>query len=232
MKHRLLALALLACTAPAFGQSAMHYGYAVGGDPQARPVQAFDDGVALYIQLRDSTNPPAPIGPAGPLAYTLRGPYMVLPITASVTLRFGPYSAWVRGTGDAEPGVVSVSRPVEVHDIPQPVVAAPVVASAPPPRSSPLAGGVGGEIVATGPAGTRSVGSPGGAQAISYTQASETATFVALRGKRVVIRADGSSAGASAALAGRAACEKAQASACTVEFQGGPDGQLAIVEAR
>lgn len=236
MKSRLLALALLACVAPAFGQSAMHYGYAVGGDPQARPVQAFDDGATLYIQLRDATDPPAPIGPQGPMAYTLRGPYMLLPIVPAVTLRFGPYSAWVRGAGaaDVEPGVVSVRRPVEVHDLPAPASQPPAAMRAgAAPVSRPPASTVAGEIVATGAAGTRSEGSAsaGADAAVSYARAREPAAYAAWRGKRVVIRADGSSAGATAALAGQAICRKTQAASCTVDFRGGPDGQLAIAEA-
>lgn len=252
----LLAVALAVASASASAQN-INYSYRVTGDAQARPVQAFDDGRQLYIQLRDATSPPAPMGAAGPILYTMRGPYMVMSIVPSVQLRYGPYTAMVQSsaTGDASPGVVSVTRPIEVSEsaltAPAAIVPAYVPAPAPVRYAQPATASTGrvtGEIVATGPAGTRTttvaasgsdavrhareVGSTAAVpvdQSVGYDAGKARATYSPWRGRKLVIRADGTTAGASAALAGRAACRSAGAT-CTIEYRGAAAGQLNIVE--
>lgn len=249
-------LALALAVGGAQAATTMNYGYTVSGDPQARPIQAFDDGQRLYVQFRDVTSPPAPIGADGPLAYTIRGPYLVLPILSSVQLRYGPFSAWVRADGMADaPGVASVTRPIEVSprdlaaDGAQPVaVAAPALPRTlpAPPAVSPretAAGGVSGEIVAVGDAGERSSAGESsadaarpapvpaaGARTITFAEGRTKASFQDFAGRRVVIRADGTTGGATAALAARSSCEAAHAVACAVEYRGAPGGQLYIAE--
>lgn len=234
MSRALLLAGLLLAAIPGAAQQVMHYSYTVTGDAQARPIQAFDDGARLYVQLRHPDTPPAPIGPSGPLAYTLRGPYLVLPLVPSVTLVYGPYSARVlaTGNGDVEPGVVSVTRPVEVHDrppVPAPAWRPPSVPSA--VRQPAPVGVVSGEIVATGAAGTRASGAATeGAQVVTFGAGAQSGTFAGWRGKQVTIRADGTTAGATAALASRTACRTSGAEACAIDYQGAPAGRLLIVE--
>lgn len=245
MRATPLLAALLLAFGSAHAQSAMNYAYQVTGDPQARPIQAFDDGQKLYVQFRDVNSPPAPIGAGGPLSYTIRGPYLVLPIVQSVQLRYGPFSAWVRaeGAADAAPGVVSVSRPVEVPigELSAPVAApaARPVASMSPMIVTPPASGVSGEIVAVGEAGTRKAAEPtaapapvsaSGARTITFEEARDRSSFADFAGKRVVIRADGTSAGASAAIAARGACAANKTTGCFIEYRGAPSGQLFIAE--
>lgn len=229
-----LSLSLSLALGQASAQSAMNYGYQVSGDPQARPIQAFDDGQKLYVQFRDVTSPPAPIGAAGPLAYSIRGPYLVLPIVSSVQLRFGPYTAWVRadGAADVSPGVVSVTRPVEVPaDALAPVVARPQQAAA--PTSTAGARAVSGEIAASGPAGERrAVEAPAGRSApgaVDFADASSANAFAGMRGQRVEIRADGTAAGARAAQAALRAC-RGVAARCSVAYSGAPNNKIMIVE--
>lgn len=234
----LAALALALAIGQASAQSAMNYGYQVSGDPQARPIQAFDDGQKLYVQFRDVTSPPAPIGASGPLAYSIRGPYLVLPIVSSVQLRFGPYTAWVRadGAADVSPGVVSVTRPVEVPaDALAPVAVRPPPPVAPPVAPSSAAGGraVSGEIAASGPAGERrAVDAQAGRSApaaVDYAAASSVNAFAGMRGQRVEIRADGTAAGARAAQAALRAC-RGIAARCSVTYSGAPNNKIMIVE--
>lgn len=238
MRYSVLLLGLL-CASGVSAQS-MSYAYRVSGDPQARPVQAFDDGSQMYVQLRDSTNPPIPVGPNGPMLYSIRGPYMVMPITGNITLRFGPFSAYVQrdGAADVAPGVVSVTQPVEVSKQllqgVQPAPApAPVVARG---VSAPLAASVEGGIEATGPKGKFAIDGATVSEsaaprngALTFSEAKEKGTYAAYQGKAVLIQADGSSLGATAALAAKKACTEAQAR-CVVQFRGAPAGKINLVE--
>lgn len=230
----LLAALALAC-GPASAQSAMNYAYQVTGDPQARPIQAFDDGQKLYVQFRDVESPPAPIGATGPLAYTIRGPYLVLPIVPSVQLRYGPFTAWVRaeGVADSSPGVVSVTRPVEVS-VAELAPVAPLTSTVVPLQvNAPAARTVSGEIAASGPGGVqRTVDAPAeraAQEAMAYEDASKASAFAGLRGKHVEIKADGSAAGARAAQAALRAC-RTVAARCAVAYSGSPNNKITIVE--
>jgi len=216
----------------------------VWGDAQARPVQAFDDGRALYLQLRNPAEPPAVMGPNGPLAYSMHGPYMVLPILPYMHLQYGPYQATVQSTGSAEgmPGVVSVTSPVEVpHTLPvavPPVTVQPVV----PPASlygnitTGAPNTVFGQIVATNTSTGASTSTRlnagnlrSGGNTFTYVDARAASTWEARRNQQWVIRADGTAAGAKAALDSQASCTSAKAT-CTIEYRGAPAGTLVISE--
>lgn len=250
----LLVVLLLAVTAPA-GAQQINGGYRLSGDAQARPVQAFDDGRQLFVQLRDPTSPPAPIGPGGPVAYTIRGHYLVMPILPFVQLRYGPYTAHVTAHGHPGQGggVVSVNRPVEVNEGPLMVTPTPTVAPTvavmpvtvvrPEPASvAAPRSGVSGEISASGPRGSitaealpepaaKPTPAPRGPQQLSITAAGEASSFAGLRGQRVTVRADGSSRGATAALTARRTCTAAGAT-CVIEYRGAPAGFLTLEVSR
>lgn len=151
MRPALLLAALLA--ALGLRAAEINGDWRVSGDAPARPVQAFDDGRTLYIQLRDPTLPPAPFGPNGPLPFKVDGPYIRVPVTDVVTLRFGSATARVEraGAASAIPGVVSVTAPVDPLAAPLPSASSPPlrpVSEAPLPRAR-----VEGVITVVGPAG-------------------------------------------------------------------------------
>jgi len=216
----------------------------VWGDVQARPVQAFDDGRALYLQLRNPAEPPAVMGPNGPLAYSMHGPYMVLPILPYMHLQYGPYQATVQSTGSAEglPGVVSVTSPVEVP-LTLPVAVPPVTAQpVEVPRSvygnitSGAPNTVYGQIVATSGAGRATSSgnihagrAASGGNTFTYLDAKAASTWDARRNKQWTIRADGTAAGAKAALESQSVCTSSNAT-CTIEYRGAPAGTLVISE--
>jgi len=238
MRRAGLMLALLACLSAARAAT-INGDWVVSGAPQARPVQAFDDGTSLYIQLRDPTDPPAPIGPGGPLSYRIRGYYMVVPLTPRVVLRYGPHEAVVESrTAAPGAGIVSVTRPVGAAEVEiraaevqhhAPLPAAPVPASAAQAE-------FGGEIVVSGPSGVRQarVAEPetpaAGPISVSFDEAERDAAWSAWRGKRVRVLADGTTAGARAAQRAQAACAKAGAK-CEIEYRGSVAGRLQVVEA-
>lgn len=240
-----LAIGVLAGGAFAFADAAViNSHYQVIGDEQASPIQAFDDGRALYLQLSNPADPPAPVGPAGPMAYTIRGPYMVLPIVPAFSLRFGPYQARViadgasmAGAGD-DGGVVSMTAPVDASArAPAAVVAgAELPAPSGPPRSAWGAGGVNGTITVTGRNGEVMQSPPPPSLPSVYPQAtiSEYA-YGALpadrfRGdRRYMLKADGTSAGARAVLQAKGACDKARAQ-CNVQYAGASAGKIKIEE--
>lgn len=229
-----VALVVASGSAAAASPSNMNYDYEVRGDAQALPVQAFDDGEALYVQLRNTANPPAPVGANGPLPYTLRGPYMVLPRVSQVTLRIGAYTATVmaEGAGDVLPGVVSVRRPVEVTDA---LINAPETSAVPRPASAPeasrIATEVVGEIVVNGKAGGRPAAvAPmvAGAKSLSFAEAAQASAYAGMG--RVTVKADGTSAGAEAALTAMQAC-KASGVVCSIEYRGAESNRIMVVEA-
>lgn len=231
MRFRALTLAALLALAPA-AALAINDQYAVSGDGPAQPVQAFDDGQWLYVQLRDPMMPPAPIGPNGPVQYQMRGPYLVLPLMDRVELRLGHYRAHVVRAGHmAADGIVSITAPVGLS-LHAPVAAKPAAA---PPTAQPQAGGlmvesVSGEIVANGSRGAaRSrVGTVGASSALAPAVAANPEAYSSF-GASLTLVADGTAAGARAVLAAREACEKSGRS-CSVEYRGAPAGQITVAE--
>lgn len=233
MRAALLGVALLLALPVHAAQ--LNHSYRVTGDLQAAPVQAFDDGRQLFVQLRNPMDPPAPIGPAGPVAYQIRGPYLVLPLMPHVRLRFGPYEAAVVADGNSGvgSGVVSITRPVEANDASPaaaaPVAPAPALVAAP----APAGGEVSGEIEVSGPAGVQRSSATAlraGAEerTLAYAAASRASAFDGLKARPLELRADGTTDGARAVLAARSACVDAGAT-CRVTYKGAPAGTIQII---
>jgi len=93
-----------------------------------------------------------------------------------------------------------------------------------------------GQIVATSGAGRGShsgsirVGAtPNGSNTFAYVDAKAATTWNARSHKHWTIRADGTAAGARAALESQTACTAAKAT-CTIEYRGAPAGTLVISE--
>lgn len=232
----------IAMTSPAH---AINDAYIVSGDGPALPIQAFDDGRWLYVQLRDPMNPPAPIGPNGPIAYQMRGPYIVVPMMPSLSLHLGGYRASVtaHGASDYAPGIVSVTAPVQVPVNRMSAYPPPPAPSAQPAvftdarstsgASISMDSGVSGEIVVAGPTGTTnsSAASGGHALVLDYSAAAAQTAYTSRAPGLLTLRADGSSTGAEAVLKARAACQAAGRE-CAVEYRGAPAGQITIVESK
>jgi hypothetical protein len=212
--------------------------YQISGDEQASPVQAFDDGRSLYLQLNNPADPPAPIGPAGPVSYTIRGPYMILPIIPAFTLRFGPYQARVIASGASAPGVqddggvVSMTSPVDPGVRPilnQTGTNYPAQPVLPPP---PQRGGVEGTITVIGRKG-EVLSNSQVAMVKPQRSATEYSYSDVLPGDRFtgslqyLLKADGTSAGARALIRAKGTCDKAKAQ-CRVEYFGAPSGKIKI----
>lgn len=223
-----------ASAAPSF-----NYQYDVQGDQAAAPIQAFDDGAQLYVQLRDPAAPPVPMGATGPLQYRIKGYYMVLPLVSSVTLHMGQYQSRVVSTGYANglSQVVSVTGAVDaLAPVARPAEAPAVLASLSAQTSlranSASADEVRGEIVVGGREGLVSSGATRqppswGARTVSFADAALASTYKSFASKPVVIGAGGTVAGARAAVAARQACQSAGAT-CEVDYKAGFTGVLTI----
>lgn len=234
MSVRSFVLATLLALAPA-AAGAINDQYVVSGDGPAQPVQAFDDGQWLYVQLRDPMMPPAPIGPSGPVQYQMRGPYLVLPLMDRVELRLGQHRAHVVRAGSmAADGIVSITAPVGLS-LQDPIPAQPTAArhaqpSAGQPAGALMAETVSGEIVASGSRGAAQsrVGS-GVASSTLAPDAAANAEAYSSFGTTLTLVADGTAAGAQAVLTARGACEKSGRT-CSVEYRGAPAGQITVAE--
>ncbi|HGM5506802.1 TPA: hypothetical protein ACKPYM_000792 [Stenotrophomonas maltophilia] len=244
MSIRTLALAVMTAFATPCTAASFNYQYEVQGDQPAAPIQAFDDGSQLYVQLRDPSAPPVPMGVNGPMQYRIKGYYMVLPMVPTLTLHMGRYQARVVSTGYANGvgQVVSVTGAVDALAAPvrpQPMQQADAVWTGARTQPMPLAPAlsaaqeVSGEIVVGGkeglissiPSGTQPL--KVGARTVSYVESVMTSTYELYRGKAVLIGAGGTVAGAKAAVAARSACQSAGAT-CEVDYKAGFTGVLTI----
>jgi hypothetical protein len=100
MKINFIATLLLATSSCVTWAADINHGYRISGDPYAAPLQAFDDGSNLYLQLRDTSRPPVPFTPDNkPVVYEVRAPYLVMPILDRVKLRYGTQQAVVEAAG-------------------------------------------------------------------------------------------------------------------------------------
>lgn len=111
--------------------STINTAWSIHGEGAARPVQVFDDGANIYVQVRDTASAPAPVGPNGPVAFTMRGHYLVLPMMPSFRLHLGASvvdvtSGQIAPTRRLPPGVASITAPVEAKELPP--LPAPTVA--------------------------------------------------------------------------------------------------------
>lgn len=215
--------------------------YRVTGDAQAAPVQAFSVNGALYLQLQNIHQVPAPMTQSGQvLPYRIFGPYIVLPLENYVVLHYGKWTAYVASAGAAQPvtaPVASVTTPVNALD-----------PSSPPPPPMQAPAGTGGPSALTGAvtletnpdAVTGTISSPGSnplpvtASAFPGSNA-QTAPIGEgagllnsnMRGGIVQIVADGTVAGAKAADSTMQSCMSMRL-ACRVQYTGAPSGKVQV----
>lgn len=261
MKRLLLWAALGAAilSTPAFAHDTpgVNNHYRVGGDAQAAPIQAFELNGSLYLQLRDIHAVPAPLGDNGPIAYRIYGSYMILPVVASVTLHYGDATAYVTaldgGTSPSSDAQATMAPPVDAanpaSEISVPVYATPAYTPRTVPVSSPVSPPV---FAPSSDAVTGTISRPGqsastqGATTISATSSSNPngavvgpasegmsllANLHAAPGGVVLIVADGTVAGATAANSTMQAC-MSRRWACQVEYKGAPPGQVKLETAQ
>lgn len=89
---KLLAFAVLIGLALSASASTISYSYRITGARETSPLQVFDDGAKLYLQLSPARlmAPPVPFAEDGrPVEYEIRPPYMVLPLMDRLVLRVG-----------------------------------------------------------------------------------------------------------------------------------------------
>lgn len=235
MKRVLLALAL-SLALPAASAASINTAYRVVGDPGAGVVQVFDDGQALYVQLRDVTRVPAPFVDGQPAQYVIRGQYIVLPLIPSVELRHGNDVVRVTRAGLPGGAQAQVFRSVDALDPAVALPAAPAPAAATSSGFQPVAAAqperrVRGEIAVAGDrARPLSAGEPPAAPsslaAASWahgTQATRT-LFSSATGKPVRVKADGTVRGAREAERLRAVCTVSGPTKCEIAYRGAPAG--------
>lgn len=100
--NRILALLLVSAAGTA-GAGDINYAYRVGGAKEVTPLQVFDDGRSLYLQMAPGrvVAPPVPFAENGkPIEYEMRPPYMVLPMVPRLVLRVGAAKALVEAADD------------------------------------------------------------------------------------------------------------------------------------
>lgn len=216
--------------------SGINSDYRISGSSVAAPIQVFDDGAQMYIQLRDLSVVPAPIVDGVPVDYRIRGHYLVLPLFPQVDLRLGHEMARIERTGFAGGQQAKVFTTVDpLADIglsqpppppPVPVAQAPAINHGRGPQAE-----VQGQIVLDGeevsnPAVVTTTGTrreiPHGTTA---SQALPTASE--LRGKRIFIVADGTVGGARHAESIRSACAAAGGH-CAIQFRGAGAGKTIV----
>lgn len=226
-------LLLVLMVAASHAHAAINHNYQIRGDQNAAPVQVFDDGRSLYVQIRDPRQTPAPVGPNGPVAFTIRGYYLVMPIMQRFSLHYGQWRAEVYASSIADLGgveeitrpVQALEEPVQQYAVPQrPAPAQSAFATTQPPSGETVSG----EIEVVGAAGKKKT-TLAGARQLAFTDAAKAEVFASSRGRAVVIQGDGSVAGATAARQALGACQ-ASGATCTVNYQGGQSGSLTISE--
>lgn len=204
--------------------------YRIEGSGEARPVQVFDDGANLYVQVRDPMHVPAPIAPSGPVAFQIRGHYLVMPLMHSFRLQLGDSVVSVTGRGASRlpEGVVSMTRPVEAVELPEPPVMiqpAPVVAM---PAAAP-SDEVTGEIEVAGSA-VAGVAPPRRGRQVPIAAADAEIQRVLIdvpASTPIDVRADGTVEGATAARRVMRVCEWA-GRACSLQFKGADRGYVQV----
>lgn len=88
----------------------INYAYRIAGAKEIAPLQVFDDGKNIYLQLTSGrlAAPPVPFSADGtPLAYEIRPPYMVLPKVDRMTLRVGALRTLIQSANDTNDAVLS-----------------------------------------------------------------------------------------------------------------------------
>lgn len=236
MKRIVLALALAAASASVNSQN-INTAYRVTGHPDAAPVQVFDDGVSLFVQLRDHSKVPAPFVNGQPAEYRIRGHYLVLPLLASFELRLGPAVVTVTRSGLPAGQQAKVFASVDpLASGSETGAAAHVAPSNPVPPATPVIpalpkSGVVGEIALEGePARPASIqGAPSlpanaSRTPILHINSATRDMFEPFKGKRVLVTADGTVAGARHAERLRAVCTVSGPLSCSIRYRGAAAG--------
>lgn len=109
-KMTFLALAALASSAAM--SETINYAYRIAGAKEIAPLQVFDDGKKLYLQMTNArlAAPPVPFAADGsPVTYEVRPPYLVLPKMERLTLRVGSMRTLIQAATDSGEMVLSSS---------------------------------------------------------------------------------------------------------------------------
>lgn len=235
--RRFWLLAAVAVSAAA-NASGINSDYRISGSSVAAPIQVFDDGSQMYIQLRDLSVVPAPIVDGVPVDYRIRGHYLVLPLFPQVDLRLGHETARIERAGFAggqQAKVFTTVDPLADIRLSQPPPPPPVQVAQAPAINQGLGlapqAEVQGQILldgeeASNPAVVTTTGTrreiPHGTTA---SQALPTASE--LRGKRIFIVADGTVGGARHAESIRSVCAAAGGH-CSLQFRGAGAGKTIV----
>jgi len=222
MFRLLSVLALFALLASAAQAAAINTRYHVTGDPGAGVVQVFDDGRSMFVQLRDPTQVPAPFVDGSPVAFTVRSPFIVLPILPRLELRLG--SAVVHVVR-ADGGVGAA--PARVFHAVDALAAVPT----PPPPPSIAVAGFTGEREVRGRIRVDGAGAPRAASAHPtwpHGAAIAASAFSAFSGRPVRVVGDGTVAGARDATRVQTICASAGPSRCDIAFRGAPSGHTTL----
>lgn len=230
-KHKALIALMVACCGASV-QAQINSNYRIQGDREAAPVQVFDNGKNLYVQLRDPRLPPAPFINNAPALYKIMGYYMVLPLVQRVELRYGDYAVLVSAKKLAStnpapmvyaPMVAAPSIPVAeasaevVSDVvvsKERIVREPTVSSIRSAAQTLSADGVVGEISVSG----------AGVYEFALTQ---TFDHSKLFGSSFMIIADGTSAGAQYAM-NAANILKGRGKIVNIQYSGMPAGRVKV----
>lgn len=131
---------------PASAAIPYNFGYVSMGEGALRPMQAFDDGIETFLQVRSDITPAVFVVQSGEsrlVATERRGPYLVVPVVADeVILRFGSLEARLvnksprrvpSGQGDASVGLAGTTVEPTPGALTQPVSAPATVYGATAP---------------------------------------------------------------------------------------------------
>lgn len=225
--------------------TSINHGYQVRGDGPARPVQVFDDGQQIFVQLRDMRQVPAALGPNGPIAYRMHGHYMVLPRTSAFVLQLGDSRVDVTANGQRPlpAGVVSMTSPVEALDpVPVTSVAMPQAAAPQFGHAGPGHAQVGGPQIGVPADEVMGEISIDGGEATSLTAASSSANHslrvgspeediraavARVNGGPLLVQGDGTVSGAEYARRVHRTCEFLGRS-CRMTYSGADAGTVSV----
>lgn len=96
-------LALAALMSSSAMSETINYGYRIAGAKEIAPLQVFDDGSKLYLQMSAArlVAPPVPFAADGtPVSYEIRPPYLVMPKMDRLTLRVGSMRTLIQAATD------------------------------------------------------------------------------------------------------------------------------------
>lgn len=221
---------LLLLAIPLASQAQINNDYRIEGTGAARPVQVFDDGTNVYVQVRDTHQVPAPISASGPLTFQMRGHYLVMPLVQAFRLQLGDSVVLVTGRGESRlpEGVVSMTRPIEAVELPpvsQPVPVAALAAAPAPALSSEVTGEI--EIGGSAVAGVQAENNRRQLPVSAADAEIQRVLIDVPVSTTIIVRGDGTVEGATAARRVMRVCEWA-GRACSLEFKGADRGHVQV----